>query len=153
MLTLVLVVVAAVATEVRPQDGKPEQKPTPSQAVISSAAADALVGPDWSLTTLGDSAVESQKAGRHPHMQFFPTGSVNGADGCNTFRGSYTAGDTAIAFKQLMGTLMACPGADKLDQRFRDALGRARTWKVENRHLLLLDDKGVAVARFEPKEP
>ena len=152
MNTLLLVAITAL-WGTQQGSGAPAQKPTPSQAVISSAAADALVGPDWSLTTLGDSAVESQKAGRHPHMQFFPTGSVNGADGCNTFRGSYTAGDTAIAFKQLMGTLMACPGADKLDQRFRDALGRARTWKVENRHLLLLDDKGVAVARFEPKEP
>ncbi|MGE3889504.1 MAG: META domain-containing protein [Vicinamibacterales bacterium] len=49
-----------------------------------------------------------------------------------------------------MGTLMSCPNLpDKLDTRFREALGNAKKWKTTATELTLLDDKDTVLARFE----
>jgi heat shock protein HslJ len=50
-----------------------------------------------------------------------------------------------------MGTLMACPIADRLDRRFREALVIARAWKVAENELTLLDADGRVLARFAPR--
>jgi heat shock protein HslJ len=50
-----------------------------------------------------------------------------------------------------MGTLMACPVPDRLDRRFREALVIARSWRISDGELTLLDADGTVLARFDPR--
>jgi heat shock protein HslJ len=140
--------------------GSPPQGGAVSQPAVQGAstapaaqrAADApgLDSAYWRLTHLGEGEAAFAKNTREPHLVFGAGGTVTGADGCNTLRGSYTAKDDTLSFGPLMGTLMACPQLpDKLDNRFREALGNTKKWKATATELTLLDDKDAVVARFE----
>lgn len=112
-----------------------------------------LQGPYWRLKTLGDTTPTFTANAREPHLVFYAGGSVAGADGCNTVKGTYRADDEALAIGPLMGTLMACPGIDGLDRRFLDALGATRKWKTSGNQLTLLDAKDQRLATLEARLP
>jgi heat shock protein HslJ len=112
-----------------------------------------LEGPYWRLKTLGETTPTFTANAREPHLIFYPGGSVAGADGCNTLKGSYRADGEALTIGPLMGTLMACPGLDRLDRRFLDALGATKKWKASTNGLTLLDGKDQTVATFEARLP
>jgi len=104
----------------------------------------------WRLKTLGDSQPALARNAREAHLTFFAGGALAGADGCNTFRGTYKLADeNAMTLGPLMGTLMACPGLDRLDREFLDALGAVRKWKITAPDLTLLDAKDQPLATFE----
>jgi heat shock protein HslJ len=112
-----------------------------------------LEGPYWRLKTLGDTQPAFAANAREPHLIFYAGGSVAGADGCNTLRGTYRADGDALSIGPVMGTLMACPGLDRLDRRFLDALGATKKWKAAANELTLLDAKDQPVATFEARLP
>ena len=143
MLTLLLA--AAIGAFQQP----PEKPSAPVQAAPAQSASVPLLGTHWKLTALGDLEPANRPEGREPHLVFHAQGSVTGHDSCNSMRGGYTSNGESLTFTNFMGTLMACPDQDKLDRRFRDALGLTRKWKIEKNALTLLDDKGTALARFE----
>ncbi|MCC7034123.1 MAG: META domain-containing protein [Acidobacteria bacterium] len=114
------------------------------------AGAPGLESAYWRLTHLGGDEPTFQNSNREPHLVFYPGGSVTGADGCNTLRGGYTAEGDTLSFGALMGTLMACPGLpNRLDSRFREALGHTRQWRASATELTLLGDKDAVLARFQ----
>ena len=47
------------------------------------------------------------------------------------------------------GTLMACMHHMDEEQAFLDALGWAQSWQISDRHLLLRDGDGKAIAVFQ----
>lgn len=109
----------------------------------------ALQNTRWRLVRLGETPVDAPPGPREPHLIFRGT-SVLGATGCNTLRGGFVAGDqNAIEFQGLLSTQMACPTLTEIEKPFLLALGRARTWRIRNNQLELLDDKDVVVAQFE----
>jgi heat shock protein HslJ len=132
---------------------QPAPPPTaPAQAAPNQTAPVPLVGTHWTLVALGDlKPTPPQSGAREPHLVFGVGGSLTGHDGCNALRGGYKAGHDTLSFTNFMGTLMACPGADQVDRRFRDALAATRTWKITEGALTLIDEKGAAVARLEAR--
>jgi heat shock protein HslJ len=71
-----------------------------------------LVGPTWTVTSIIDGdAVSSIPAGATATLSFHDDGSVDVDDGCNRGRGSWSAAGTAIRFKDVVLTKMACAGA------------------------------------------
>lgn len=134
----------------RNQQPPPATPPTTPAAAQPGTVAPGLESAYWRLTHLGDEKATFQKNVREPHLVFNAGGTVTGADGCNTLRGSYRVKGEALSFGPLMGTLMACPGLpDKLDSRFKDALGNTTKWKASATELTLLGDKDTVLARFE----
>ncbi|MGE3889913.1 MAG: META domain-containing protein [Vicinamibacterales bacterium] len=126
------------------------QPPAVPAATQPGTGAPGLESAYWRLTHLGEDEVTFQKNIREPHLVFNAGGTVTGADGCNSLRGSYTVKDNTFSLGPLMGTLMSCPNLpDKLDTRFREALGNAKKWKTTATELTLLDDKDTVLARFE----
>jgi len=157
MKLLAILLVGGVVSAAAPQAGGAQQPPpaTPDRPAAPAAAQPGSSVPGlesayWRLTHLGDEEATFQKTIREPHLVFNTGGTVTGADGCNTLRGSYTAKDNTLSFGPLMGTLMACPNLpDKLDSRFKEALGNTRKWKASATELTLLGDEDTVLARFE----
>ena len=153
MRLLILVLAAAFSSTslgARPQRGS-ATAPVVSQPLGTREAIESTY---WRLKTLGDGEARFTRNPREPHLTFQPAGSVSGADGCNTLRGPYRLDREALSIGPLMmGTLMACPGLDRLDRRFLDALGATRKWKASASELTLLDAKDQPLAVFEAAHP
>ena len=152
MRTLLLALVTAVSfipLSVSAQQGSA----TAPAAAQPSADKPMLEGPYWRLKTLGDTTPTFATNAREPHLIFYPGGSVAGADGCNTLKGTFRADAEVLNIGPLMGTLMACPGLDRLDRRFLDALGATKKWKASANELTLLDAKDQRLATFEARLP
>jgi len=113
----------------------------------------ALENTYWRLRKLGDAEPSFTINAREPHLTFYAGGSVAGADGCNTLRGTYRLDGESISIGPVMGTLMACPGLDRLDRRFLDTLGQTKKWKASATELTLLDAKDQVLATFEAARP
>ena len=126
---------------------------TTPAATQPSADKPMLEGPYWRLKTLGETTPTFTANAREPHLIFYPGGSVAGADGCNTLKGTYRSDDEALTIGPLMGTLMACPGLDRLDRHFLDALGATKKWKASANELTLLDAKDQRLATFDARLP
>jgi putative lipoprotein len=126
---------------------------TAPAAAQPSADQPMLEGPYWRLKTLGETTPTFTANTREPHLIFYPGGSVAGADGCNTLNGTYRADAEALTIGPLMGTLRACPGLDRLDRRFLDALGATKKWKASANELTLLDAKDQRLATFDARLP
>jgi len=99
------------------------------------------------LTHLGEDEATFQKNIREPHL-CSTRAERHAADAANTMRGSYTVKTHAVV-RSLMGTLWPAEPPDKLDSRFKEALGNTKKWKATATELTLLDDKDAVVARFE----
>ena len=48
---------------------------------------------------------------------------------------------------------MACPGLDRLDRRFLDALGATKKWKASKNELTLFDALNQPLATFDARLP
>jgi heat shock protein HslJ len=111
-----------------------------------------LVGTGWHVTTIpsGDGAVSSTIAGTEPYMVLADDGSLQGSDGCNTFSGSYEAGeDGTITFGPLATTSMAC-APDVMDQAttIGRGLDAAVGFSIEGSTLTLTDGDGAPLLGF-----
>ena len=150
----ILLLVLATIVSLTPSGLRAQQgSATAPTAAQPSADKPMLEGPYWRLKTLGDTKPTFAANAREPHLIFYAGGSVAGADGCNTLRGTYRADADALSIGPVMGTLMACPGLDRLDRRFLDALGATKKWKAAANELTLLDAKDQPVATFEARLP
>jgi len=115
-------------------------------------AALSLEKTDWRAAQLAGKATGGT-AGREPQLTLDESGRVAGFDGCNRVAGSYTANGDAMAFGQLAGTRMACPGTGEIERVFRDALRDAKRWRVTGNLLDLFDGSGKRLARFRAQVP
>lgn len=74
---------------------------------------------------------------------------LSGSGGCNRLMGSYTLSGDTITFGRTAMTMMACPQGMDTEQAFTAALEGKKRWHIEGNQLLLLDDTGKTVVRFE----
>lgn len=100
-----------------------------------------LNGTGWLLTELGGSPVASSPA---MTLNFSDKVRVNGSDGCNQYRTTYTAENGTINISEnMVSTEKACPGAIMQQAAtFITALKQAVAYRTENAHLILLAADG-----------
>ena len=107
----------------------------------------------WTLTRVGDTAVDAGAAEREPHIVLHSTTHrVSGAAGCNQLLGSYKLDDTDLTFGTMATSRMACPSAMQVERRFLAALRATRSARVRGDNLDLLDANGRLLARFQAKQ-
>lgn len=159
-LTLICVV-AAVASGCAPKNGT-----TPPASVSSGSegtqapaapveeAVTALTGTFWSIVEISGQKVASPAGARELFVQFDEaTKGVMGFAGCNTFRGSYDANDSALTFGALASTKMACGGEqDKLEFLLHDALPKVKTYAIKGDTLELATDDNKILVRCQAKK-
>ncbi len=117
--------------------------PAPPPRGSSSIGATGLEGSSWVLESLGGQApLESTVVTLN-----FEANRVNGTDGCNRFTAGYSLDGFNIALGPLAGTLMACP-EPIMNQaaQFQAALANARSFRVADGRLTLLDADGNSLA-------
>ena len=120
----------------------------PVSAMASDLTSESLDGSAWVLKALPPEDLLEELS----ITLAFEDGQLAGTDGCNRFRGTYSFEDDGIRIGQLAGTMMACP--DPIMQqasRFTDALQRARGGRLEDGDLLLVDEDGELLARFNAR--
>jgi heat shock protein HslJ len=120
----------------------------PTLAMTAETTPETLDGSAWILADLAsDSLLEEVTA-----TLAFEAGNVAGTDGCNRFRGPYEFSDGDLRIGQLASTMMACP-EDVMRQARAviAALEQARGTRLEGRSLVLHDDDGEELARFDPQ--
>ncbi len=76
-------------------------------------------------------------------------GRVSGSGGCNRYGGKAEIDGSSIVIGPVAATKMACiPAPMDQETKFFDALDKARSWRIEDGKLLLLDGSGAILARF-----
>ena len=105
-----------------------------------------LVGPVWVAEDVtGRGAVDRLQSS----ITFGADGRAYGSGGCNRFTGGYTLEGASLRIGQMAQTNMACAEAAMgQEQRFHQALGAVRGWRIENGILHLTDDRGATVLRL-----
>ncbi len=108
-----------------------------------------LYDTQWTALRIGDRDVPADA--RPAHLRFaegMPI-RVSGSTGCNRFNGTATLTGGSLLVGALGTTRMACPDNGLRERAFLDALDAARSWRIRERHLELLDAKGRTVAVFD----
>lgn len=84
-------------------------------------------------------------------LEIAADGTVSGHGGCNRYRGRVSITGESISFSPLASTKMACtPAAMTQEQKFHQALEKARSFRIQarERKLILRDGSGATVARL-----
>jgi heat shock protein HslJ len=77
---------------------------------------------------------------------------IKGSTGCNRLMGGYKAQGEFIKLTEIASTKIFCPSGGIVQEAlFIEALNDTRGWRIENKHLFLLDEKGDKVAVFEER--
>ncbi|MFC0283788.1 META domain-containing protein [Camelimonas abortus] len=142
----------AVLFESEPQPWKPGDR-APVSVPVRRAGGGARSGGDarpWGAWRAAFILGEAVAAGDAPTLKLSPDGRVSGDGGCNAISGVVRVKDRRIRFGRLGATPAACPGpAMARERRFREALGRARAFRIEaGERLLLLDHASHVVMRL-----
>lgn len=123
---------------------------TPEAATPAPAPSLRLEGPEWSLVDVGGKAPVAGLGSRKAFVSFdVDAGSLRGNSGLNSFFGPYALDGSKLRIENLAMTRMAGP-PELMEQEtaFVAALHAARSWRLDGHALLLLDEKGVQLARF-----
>ena len=106
---------------------------------------------EWQLVTMGTTAVTAEA---QPTLQLnIKEMKVNGSDSCNTFMGGITnITDKDLVFSELGTTLMLCPETTmQVADSFGTAMKKVAKYEVNDKQLLLKDDKGTVLLTFAKK--
>ena len=106
---------------------------------------------EWQLVTMGTTAVTAEA---QPTLQLnIKEMKVNGSDSCNTFMGGITnITDKDLVFSELATTLMLCPETTmQVADTFGTAMKKVAKYEVNDKQLLLKDDKGTVLLTFTKK--
>ncbi len=111
---------------------------------LATAQVPPLDGTSWTLSALPGVTVVPGATLR------FEGGRLAGSDGCNTFRGAYTAdGDSVAVTGPLITTQRACPpGLTAQAEAVQAALAGFRRVRRDAASLVLLDESGAEIARY-----
>ncbi|MDX3929782.1 MAG: META domain-containing protein [Shinella sp.] len=82
-------------------------------------------------------------------LEIRPDGSYGGNGGCNTYRGNLKVENGGITFAPAAATRKMCaPAVMDQEQKFFDALGTVKSWRLENGVLHLSDKDGGHALRL-----
>ena len=107
-----------------------------SSLLLSACAAPAsgsLAGTSWVLQSInGNRQVGAALGGQPVTLQFTSATEMGGSGGCNSYGGSYQAGDGRISFGGVMSTLMMCADEDvgAVETAFFAALGAIDSYAI-----------------------
>ena len=106
--------------------------PTPT----ASSASESLVGPEWSLRSLGGKPVV---AGTTLTATFAVEGRVSGSSGCNRYFGSAQSESGRLSVGPLGSTMMACgqDGVMEQEMRYLASLQAATSYTIQGDELRL----------------
>lgn len=102
-------------------------------AACAAPASGILAGTSWMLISIdGDSRVSAAIGGQPVTLQFTSATEMGGSGGCNSYGGSYQAGDGHVSFGQIMSTLMMCAdeGVGAVETAFFAALGEIDSYAI-----------------------
>jgi heat shock protein HslJ len=108
-----------------------------------------LRGTTWTLTHLGDKAIDLKTVSKPPTLRLETVQNYSGFGGCNQFKGTYSTTESSLTFGPAMMTRMACPALQAIETPYSAALGQTTSWRTTEKSLELLDSKGQVVAKFE----
>jgi heat shock protein HslJ len=116
-----------------------------------------LTGTDWRLTRYnnGKQALVSPLRGTEPDLMLGEDGSLQGAGGCNRFRGGYTLNRDWLAFGPIASTRMACPEPDGVmeqESAYLRALETVAKYRIEGGELTLLNGDDKPACKFRATE-
>jgi len=124
----------------------------PIESQTEKSAAATLENTDWKLVSVGDAPIHAASEQQEPHLLLnSDSHRVSGSGGCNRLVGSYEVRGNEITFSKMAGTMMACVSGMDTEKALQDALARTKSWRIEGRSLVLLDEKGQPLARFESR--
>lgn len=105
---------------------------------------------EWQLVTMGTTAVTAEA---QPTLKLnVKEMKVNGSDSCNTFMGGIVkVSDNELVFSDLASTLMLCPDKMEVADAFGSAMKKVAKYEVNDKQLLLKDDKGTVLLTFTKK--
>lgn len=106
-----------------------------------------LEGTSWNLVEIAGQPVV---AGSNPTLSF-EQGQAGGNGSCNSFGGSYEAGNGKLTFGPLMSTLMYCENSMEQETAYLAALQEAAGYEIKDGTLLILNANGQVVLIFEPQ--
>ena len=124
-------------------------------ACSSDAPAEDLAGVRWRLLSYVTTAGETVEALDETVVTAtFDGDTVSGSGGCNTFSAGYETDGDSIEIGPVAATLMACPEPVMAqEQVFFEGLGAAAEFRATEDELVLLDDSGTELLRFDATEP
>ncbi len=119
----------------------------PSSNETNAPVSSDLIGTHWKLILLQDTEVAD--AAHAPYLMLGADARLSGSDGCNKMMGSYTLTADTLSFSELASTRMACPDEINLAGAFNQALQNTRKYSVHADQLVLQDESGLQLARFQ----
>ncbi|MBN1317425.1 MAG: META domain-containing protein, partial [Anaerolineales bacterium] len=130
----------------------PAKTPTPEPTTAVEKGVDTLDGTQWALVSYRNQNGELVDVPDGVSATAaFEAGQVNGKAGCNSYFGSYRAGDGRVEFGVLGQTEMYCmepEGVMELEMAFLQALSQAASYTIQDDVLTFTDDGGSAAAVF-----
>jgi heat shock protein HslJ len=69
---------------------------------------------------------------------------------CNRLMGQFTLAGDQIGFGQVASTRRSCIPDDGSEERFMQALGQVKRYRIERNELLLFGDGSTPLLRFKP---
>ncbi|WP_191621462.1 YbaY family lipoprotein [Marinihelvus fidelis] len=106
----------------------------------------------WKVMSIRGEPVTVAERQREPHLILHPDDQrVSGHGGCNSMMGGYEVNGDQLTFKQMAGTMMACPEGMEQEQALHQALGEVILWQVAGEQLQLRDGDDVVVLELESR--
>jgi heat shock protein HslJ len=89
-----------------------------------------------------------------PPTVTFSNGVAGGFSGCNRYTGHYVLDGSKVTITEVGSTQIACdsPRGD-VERAYTDAFAKVRTWSLDGDALVLGDDGGKELLRFEAASP
>ena len=124
----------------------------PAQVVLSTQKVLNLEDTMWQLVAL-TRGVNANQIQDGAFLNFQSVNSrIKGSTGCNRLMGGYKTQGEFIKQTEIASTKIFCPSGGIVQEAlFIEALNDTRGWRIENKHLFLLDEKGDKVAVFEER--
>ncbi len=120
-----------------------------TSSAVNTPVARELIGTHWKLILVQDTEVVETQTQRAPYLILDADSRVAGSDGCNKLMGSYKLTGDSLNFGELASTRMACAEEMNLAGAFSQALQNTRKYSVHADQLVLQDESGLQLARFQ----
>lgn len=141
--------VAVRATLASLPTADPARAGGPPPPAAAPGKGDAVSGRIWIVSTLG---VQDPPVLPDTELTLqLMAGGASGSAGCNTFAGSYVAGDGRLRIDRLAISQMMCAAPEGVmaqESAYLGVLGSATGYRIESGQLLLLAPDGAVLARF-----
>lgn len=104
----------------------------------------------WKLVRLNGAEIEVTPNQREPHLVLVEKDSrLSGSGGCNGLLGGFESEGSALSFKGVASTMMACMGGMGQETQFLRTLGSVAAYRIASEKLEMLDASGTVVAEFQ----